>query len=101
MFPASPSTPQHPHKPPSNLTFDRPTLQDRLPLVRWAALTCAGVPRWLALVLLVLVLGSRFQVAEARPQTDKKLAREAKKHLKAGLKHYKRGKMDKAIEELQ
>jgi hypothetical protein len=59
------------------------------------------VSRLTALVLFVLVLVPRFQAAEARPQTDKKLAREAKKHVKAGLKHYKRGKMDKAIEELQ
>jgi tetratricopeptide (TPR) repeat protein len=53
----------------------------------------------LALVLFVLVLGSG--VALARPKTDPKLAREAKKHLKAGLKHSQRGKLDKAIEELQ
>jgi tetratricopeptide (TPR) repeat protein len=57
------------------------------------------VPRLLALMLSVLVLASG--VAEARPPTDKKLAREAKKHVKAGLKLYKRGKLDKAIEELQ
>jgi tetratricopeptide (TPR) repeat protein len=57
------------------------------------------VPRVLALVLFVLVLGSG--VAVARPKTDPKLAREAKKHLKAGLKHSQRGKLDKAIEELQ
>jgi len=57
------------------------------------------VPRVLALVLCALVLATG--VAEARPKTDPKLAREAKKHLKAGLKQAKRGKLDKAIEELQ
>jgi tetratricopeptide (TPR) repeat protein len=59
----------------------------------------AVVPRVLALVLSVLVFATGM--AEARPKTDPKLAREAKKHLKAGLKHEKRGKLDKAIEELQ
>ena len=59
------------------------------------------MPRLLALVLWLVVLALRPGVGEARPQTDRKLAREAKKHVKAGLKHYKRGKMDKAIEELQ
>ncbi len=57
------------------------------------------MPRVLALVLSVLVCVTGM--AEARPKTDPKLAREAKKHLKAGLKHEKRGKLDKAIEELQ
>ncbi len=57
------------------------------------------MPRVLALVLCALVIATG--VAEARPKTDPKLAREAKKHLKAGLKQAKRGKMDKAIEELQ
>jgi len=57
------------------------------------------VPRLLALVLTLLVFATG--VAQARPKTDKKLAREAKKHLQAGLKLTKRGKLDKAIEELQ
>lgn len=57
------------------------------------------VPRFLALVLFLLVLGSG--PAEARPKTDRKLAREARKHLKLGLKHAARGKHDKAIEALQ
>lgn len=57
------------------------------------------MPRLLALMLSVLVLASG--VVEARPRTDPKLAREAKKHVKAGLKLAKRGKLDKAIEELQ
>ncbi len=60
-----------------------------------------GVPRFLALVLSVVVLAIGSGVGEARPQTDRKLAREAKKHVKAGLKHVQRGKLDKAIEELQ
>lgn len=51
------------------------------------------------LCVLALALGSG--VADARPKTDKKLAREAKKHLQAGLKLYKKGKLDKAIDSLQ
>lgn len=59
------------------------------------------MPRFLALVLSVVVLAIGSGVGEARPKTDRKLAREAKKHVKAGLKHVQRGKLDKAIEELQ
>ena len=61
----------------------------------------AVVPRVLALVLSVVFLALAAGVGEARPQTDRKLAREAKKHVKAGLKHAKRGKLDKAIEAFQ
>ncbi len=59
------------------------------------------MPRFLALVLPVVLLAIGSGVGEARPQTDRKLAREAKKHVKAGLKHVQRGKLDKGIEELQ
>lgn len=59
------------------------------------------MPRFLALVLLVVILPIGSGVVAARPQTDRKLAREAKKHVKAGLKHVQRGKLDKGIEELQ
>ena len=57
--------------------------------------------RVLALVLSVGFLAFGSGVGEARPQTDRKLAREAKKQVKAGLKHAKRGKLDKAIEAFQ
>ena len=59
------------------------------------------MPRVLALVLSVVFLAHGAGVGESRPQTDRKLAREAKKHVKAGLKHAKRGKLDKAIEAFQ
>jgi hypothetical protein len=59
------------------------------------------MPRLRVLVLGILVLALGAGVGEARPKTDPKLAREAKKHVKAGLKLAKRGKLDKAIETLQ
>jgi len=54
--------------------------------------------------LFVLIVAFAMVVpmsAEAGRRADQKLAHQARKHKKAGLKHLKKGKLDSAIDELQ